>query len=73
MNRFKAGLLGTIIIIALAGNIAGVVVSVPQDSEVKLAGHTTSIATIAGWVAGWFASINWSTSGYNPNYPSYRQ
>ena len=75
MKRFKAGLFGTIIILVILGNFISVVAPVPQvaTAEVKLAGHTTPIVVIAGWVANWFASINWSTSGYNPNYPPYLQ
>ena len=72
MKRFKAGLFGTIIILVILGNFLTVAPKV-ETSDVQIAGHTMPIVVIAGWVANWFASINWSTSGYNPNYPPYLQ
>lgn len=59
MNRFKVGLLGTIVILVLAGNITEVVVPVPQvNKEVKLAGHTTPIV-----IAFWITLKYWFTGG----------
>ena len=67
MNRFKAGLLGTILIFVLVGNFITVVAPVPQvvTSDVKIAGHTTPI-TIAFWWAVQWLFLSGGGTGTNP-------
>ena len=67
MKRFKAGFIGTIIILVLVGNFLMTVTSVPQvvTSDVKLAGHTTPI-TIAFWWAVQWLFLSGGGTGTNP-------
>ena len=68
MKRFKAGLLGTIVILMLLGNVLTLVapaVTRVTTSDVKLAGHTTPI-TIAFWWAVQWLFLSGGGTGTNP-------
>ena len=64
MKRFKAGLLGTIIILVILGNFISVVAPV-ETSDVIFAGHTTPI-TIAFWWAVQYLFLSGGGTGINP-------
>ena len=67
MSRFKAGLIGTVIILVLAGNLLSVAAPAPKvvTSDVQIAGHTTPI-TIAFWWAVQYLFLSGGGTGTNP-------
>ena len=67
MSKFKAGILGTIIIFVMLGNFLSVVAPVPKvvTSDVQIAGHTTPI-TIAFWWAVQWLFLSGGGAGTNP-------
>jgi len=67
MSRFRAGILGTLIIFVLLGNMIAVVAPVPQVAtyDVNLGGHTTPI-TIGFWWAVQWLFLSGGGTGINP-------
>ena len=67
MKRFKAGIVGTIIIFTMLGGFLAVVTPVSKvvTSDVQIAGHTTPI-TIAFWWAVQWLFLSGGGTGTNP-------